>query len=1779
MSDLPHIPGYRISETVSQAATTFLCRGHREEDGGGVILKVLQQQRPDLGDIARFEHEYEITRDLQVEGILRARTLERRENQTVLAFDDFRGVPLDRTLREHPIELEPFLRLAAALATTVGDLHKAGIIHKDIKPGNILVDVEAIEVRLTAFSIASRLSHENQTFSHPHLLEGTLAYMSPEQTGRLNRSIDYRTDFYSLGVTFYEMLTGSLPFSQADPLELVHAHVAREPLPPSALNSAVPDVVADIVLRMMAKTADARYKSAHGLKADLDKCLRQLTQNGEIERFNTGANDFTDRLCIEEDLYGREKELAELQTVFSRVCHGPAELVLVTGYSGIGKSSLINEIRRPIVEQNGIFIAGEFDQLQFGTPYSAVSQAFRTLTRQLLGESDDVIESWKSRILEALGSNAQIIVDLIPEMELVIGEQPDVVALAPEEAQNRLNLVWQRFILAFAAGDRPLVLFLDDLQWVDSATLSLIRIFLEDASNHHVMIVGGFRANEVGPSHPLRLTIQQLEAKQRPVLEMALSGLSPDDLIRWISDSLRCGRQQIQELAAVIFNKTEGNPFFVVQFLETIYRGKLLRFAASRGMWEWDLRAIGRKDITDNVVDLLAHRIERLGSSEQELLKFASCLGTTFDIGTLATISEKHPRQITDDLWAAILEGLVQPMSDFNFRLQGLEAEEADISSDEAVKECKFLHDRVRQAAYSLIAEHQREEHHLKIGRLLLARSQDDESDLEDRLFDIVYHLNLGSAGIESAEESTRLAELNLAAATKAQGSAAYREALRLFSAGARQLGGEPGPQGELRFDLEAGLAESHYLCGEFVEAEEQCDKLLQRAGSSEQRQRVYNLLITIFTSQGKYAEALATGGESAADLGFTLPKAPNQSHIIREFAKAKWNLRFRDPDELLQLPEMKDPTQLASMELLMNLIAPAMLSNEIFGIVISLKMFNSSLRNGISKASPFGYMMFGVVNVGLGRYDDAMRFGKLALRLNEKVGNREIQHVISFLFSTAINHWKEHAETNVTRLSEAYGASLDAGDLVYADYSLVTVMLNKWFKGDPIEDTLSACDSYIDFFRRVKGGDLHSTIQGQIALIARQQLLCLTGKTRAPGDLTDEEFDEGECRARVQNSYARFGYYTIKLSTACVFRQFGQVEAISNEAAEVMSAVKPTGDVRIPEFYFCQSLGLLGRLASDTTSSDRKRLHSTVRSNAKALGKWASHCPANFEHRHLLVEAELARIGGDDLEATTLYDRAIAAANEHGFAQVEALAHEAAGRFHMAAGRQQMAIAHLQNSRYAYRRWGATAKIRQLEDEFPQLHSERQNAESSAATTATTATTATISGSSQLDVSAITKAIQAISSEIVLEKLLQRLMEIVIEAAGARKGYLLLAKDGRWVIEAEGAADEEEIKVMQTVPVTTSVDGYPILPVSVINYVSRTRETVVLDDATEESIHSSDPYIAASRSKSILCAPMLNQGELKGILYLENDLTTNAFTPDRVHVLNLMTAQAAISIENAALYRQVEGAKVDLEDVNRSLEQRVADRTEELRRINEELESELQTAHDMQMDLMPVEMPSIDGFDIAGRCLPATHVGGDFYQFFHRPDGLAIAVADVAGHGMRAAIPVVMFSGLLTRQIRESASMQQLMTDVNAPLVDLLDRRTFICFAAGLLDPHMRTFSLSAAGYPFPFHYQAATGDVSEVELPATPLGIRVDTVFGLTEVVLQPGDRLVLCSDGVMEAGEEGEEFGYDRTIEAIRQGCEDGLGAEALIDAVLSEITKFTEDLRPTDDQTIVVVRSVD
>ncbi|MEV4610674.1 AAA family ATPase [Neorhizobium sp. LMR1-1-1.1] len=1448
----------------------FLARGRSRDSGSTeVVLLAGPSSKANARDFAqRAANEMRMAQYLDGEWAAVPRSIVDEENFTGLVLDNADGTLLSRLIGR-PFNVDELFPIAIAMVRAVERMHGIGIVHKDIKPANILYDASAGVARLTGFGIATRLPKERQAPAPPDFIAGTFAYMAPEQTGRMNRSIDTRSDLYSLGITLYQMATGELPFAANDAMEWIHCHVARTPTPASVKNGEIPLPFCDIVMKLLSKEAEDRYRTASGLRADLERCLREIEIQGESPRFVLGAEDTPQKLLFREKLYGREREFGQLVAAFDRVAtKGMTEVVLVSGYSGIGKSSVINELHRFLVPPRGIFAAGKFDQYKRGIPYATLAQAFRSLVNQLLSQDEGSLSVWRTAIGGALGINGQVMVNLVPDLELIIGPQPPLAELTGGEAQNRFRQAFRQFVSVFARPEHPLVLFLDDLQWLDAATLDIFEDLALHGGDMPLLLVGAFRDNEVGPDHPLNRTIASLRTAGAAIQDVLLDGVRQEDIALMIADALDEGSPRVLPLSLLVYEKAGGNPFFTTQFVASLVDRGLLHHDPAVPGWQWDIQQIGSLNVSDNVVDLMMQRLRHLPAASGDVVKQLACLGNTVKLENYADILEISPDEL-DGLLREILDsGLLFQMGGSLF----------------------FAHDRVHEAAYLLLDDKERAAAHRFLGRRMLLCSDDNES--EASLFEIADQLNRGGTKDLAEAELESLASLNLRAARKARGSAAYGAACRYLAIAMNQLGGDESPKNPyLAFAVALEEAECVFLSGDFARTELLIDKLLGRGGTKVELAAVHRLKVELRIVHSDNDAAVDAALVALRLFGIDLTAHPTQDGVDAEYAAIWDNLEGRPLTSFADLPPMTDAETLSVMRILAEMWPPAYFTDFHLCAIVTCKMVNLSLRHGRASSSTQGLAWFGwLLGPLFGRFREGLEVAQFAQEVAINGDNRlDLARTGVALGLTTT--WTRPLGEALDIFEAADQVGRESGDIYYACYALSQSVQYRFIGGQALEKVGSFSRQALSFTRDVGFQDAVD----QIAVFERATA-ALSGLTNGLATFSDNSFDEKDFEERLwrsPGSVAVCFYWTRKTMLRYLAEDFaGAIAAASN--------VYPTPWIEIVQvqhvdyhFYGALSLCAHSRAVGGLfDKADREQLDHHYRQ----LGDWAiGTASETFAAKHLLLSAEIADLDGQHMEAQQLYAASATRARDNGFIQDEAVACEAASRFYARLGLDQIARMYIAEARSAFQKWGAAAKVRQLERLYPSLPKTPMP-------TASALATATVA-IEQFDLSTVIKVAQTVSGEIVLEKLIDGLMRTVLEHAGASRAMLALGTESAHAIESVATTSDGGVEVVCGEADTARFE----YPAGILAEAMRTGETVIEDNAAAGPRFAQDEYIRSKRVRSLLVLPLVNQGKLIGALHLENTLAAGVFTRERLSILKLIASHAAIALENTRLYRDLE--------------------------------------------------------------------------------------------------------------------------------------------------------------------------------------------------------------------------------------------------------------------------------
>ncbi|KZM42017.1 hypothetical protein OA92_12315 [Marinomonas sp. SBI22] len=1530
---------YKTETQLHEGTNSLIYRAIRISDAKSVILKVIRDKSPAPELMAGYRKEFEIIQSLkESQHIRQAFNLERSNHTLYMVLEDCKGTPVSSLIKDKKLSIIDSLKIAFDLASALQDIHSKHLIHCDINPNNILWNLSDKTAKLIDFGISTNTSKSGHAQIADSIHAGSLAYTAPEQTGRMNRPLDYRADFYSLGVTLFEMLTNQLPFISKDPIQLIHSHLSQLPPSPTSLNINVPKVISNIVLKLMAKTGDERYQSTFGLKADLKSCIDQLENQQELADFDIAKQDIRSNFQVTQTVSGRTKEAEKLNNAFNKASIGASSLLLVTGYAGTGKSSLVNEVHKNVVAKHGHFISGKFDQYSRDIPYFAFSQAGNQWVNQILSQDEKVVSQWREALTLALGNSLKLISNLIPSLALIFDEVPEPDVIRGSESQSRFNSALKIFFQTICHKHSPIALFLDDLQWADSASLNLIETILSDEDSNHLLIIGAYRENEISKAHPLNLTLNEIGKTDKDIVRIPLQPLDLNSVNQLIASTLSLPAQDTYTLAELCYEKTLGNPFFLTQFLYSIYDQKLISFNPSQGRWHWDIDKIRSWAVTDNVADFMISKIEKIDYACQKSLKLAAFIGTTFDFRTLCMLIKQPLAVCAQHLSVCIDHGFIQAI-DSSYRTFG-QSELLEISNPKF----RFCHDNIQQAAYNIGIEVNAERIHLELGQNLLEK-QGPNSD--DQLFNILHHFNLAQSLFSGdKEELHSLIKLNLRAAIKAKDSNAYVPALNYLEHGIQFLSADCWHNNyQIALNFYKEKAEAAHLAGRFDAAHKACDFILKHKIEDIDRARILALKTELYAGLGQFDQALSAGSEGIRLLGVFWPEEDEalQQQMGVELSEIASFIEAKSIESLLELPPMQDPKTLVLMDLFGHIWGPAINVKLHMSTLAVVKMVKLSIQQGNSNMSAFGYVNYGTMLAAfMGHYQQGYEFGKLAVDLVKRSPYSPLTCKIYTMFGVTNSPWSSHLPSNINYLKKALKAGLEAGEIVFASYSAFHILKHMLLSGQPlniIEEEGKQLSGVIQKLADPNTMEVHE-------MLMRSNNL-LQGRSKTDLSWDDENFNESEFVQTLidSNHILCLNYYHFsKMMEAFILGHYSLALDFSIEAEKTLAAT--FGWFSISEHCFLQTLSLIQVCQTDALDiSKQQEMKLKIAENRDKMQNWANNCEVNFGFKLKLIDAELASLEGDTLAALDLYDDAILGASEGDFIYHTGIANELAGRFWFRKGKQTIALSYLKEAYTHFLNWGAKNKAIQLQQAYPELKLQTSRPHTN------TLNTRNFERSS-LDLLSVTKSAQIISSEIQIDQLLTKLMSTIISEAGAQSGELLLNTDDNWSVQASAINDQfanKDSHDEERIPVGTLIDfnseelQSSTLPKSILTYVKRTRTPVILDNAGTCLDYAIDPYIQEQSPVSLLCYPILKQGVLMGILYLENNLISGAFTKDRLEVLNILAGQAAISIDNALVYQNLEDrvnkrtkqlnlAKLQAEEANQAKSMFLATMSHEIR-------------------------------------------------------------------------------------------------------------------------------------------------------------------------------------------------------------------------------------------------------
>lgn len=1477
------------------------------ENGPVHLYKVMNSEHPSGRDIALFYNEFLILQSLQISGVRNVIRRESMDGRQAYVLEYVEGHPLSDFSLGSGLDLKQFLVLGTRMAEILQDIHREHIIHRDIKPSNFIYNPTDGKIHLIDFGLASRIDIKSSSETSPDRLAGSLPYISPEQTGRMNRMVDYRSDIYSLGATFYYMLTGNPPFRSTDPMEIVHSHIARVPRSPSQANPIVPEQLSRIVLKMLSKNAEDRYQSGSGLKSDLERCLQMYRESGSLSEFEPGERDVALNLKIPEKLFGREAEIAQLMERFHRSANGGRELLLISGYPGIGKSAAIMELYRPITLENGYFLQGKFDRFQKENPFHGLVQALQGFCEMILSQDSSTLSHWKKTILDAVGEKGAILTEIIPALRALLGEQPPLPELEGQEAYNRMIYTFGRFIGSISSEKNTMVIFLDDLQWADPASLDLVRSVMTDNSIGHLFLIGAYRDNEVDETHPLTATLKTIESRYGSVTRLHLEPLQEEHVLLLLSETFNQQPDSLGTLASMIYERTGGNPFFIKEFLHSIYDRGHLYFDDSSFRWTWNQEAIGSTEVTTNVVDLLEGRIRELNPESRKLLEFASCMGNTFSLRMLAGILKQPVHELASRLQGAIDAGIIIPLSD-DFRFATIETEQSPDPQDNF--DLHFVHDRLQEAAYGLLDETSRNMTHLSIARLLLESR--DQIEEEEALY-IANQFNPGLSLIEDEKEKMQVAAINDQAGKKAKRAAAYDSAHHYFTCGLSLLSGDSWTRDyEFTLALHNQTAETAFLSGRFQESQELCLQIIRQAKKPVDTLIARYSLLQIYNALNDLNGAISQGIEGLRILGVKLPQKAGPQHIVSSMIRARLALRKHRIEDLILLPEMTDPSIAFAMRYMQKMTPSAFRSGSNLFPVLIFTLTYLTTKYGTAPLSVFAFGSYAIALCGvMGDYEKGYGFGKMIMNMPDHIKDgKSVYSHSAFLWNNFIRHWKEPIALTVDEFMVAYRNGFENGYLFEVLWTAHHRSLWSFFVGRELGVIYKQLDEIADLVYVDRAAD-------EMVRALKQMILNLQEGGETPWKLVGDLYNEDE-----NIEYAPTEAAFLQLKKVFLRFLFHKHESALEETIKGEKLL--SGMTSMPGFSTFLFLAGLVRMDAYRHISPRKVHLKTIRKTIQKFQKWATILPGTHQHRLELLRAELHYSQGHIEKARDHFDRAVdSVRKEPARANVleEAIVMERAAEFYSKNSGKTFAGSLIQFAYSAYDRWGAHAKTSLIRNRYidyswaytgtdKDVTVSSTGSSSSTDSTITRSSTGTGSSSTRFhihDYLTIVKSAQVIAGEMVLDNLLKQLMKYILENAGADHGILIVndLESGRMQIRAEGMVEEEE-KIQQ---LNVPVEEFANLPHSLIQLVSRTKKEVIIDDLNDDRRFGNDEYFQQNSVRSVLCGSILYQGREVGIIYLENRLHGGVFDATRIEILNIITGQAAVSIHNALLYESIQKA------------------------------------------------------------------------------------------------------------------------------------------------------------------------------------------------------------------------------------------------------------------------------
>ncbi len=1774
--------GYNNLVKIYSSNNTVILRAWDIEKKRSVIIKQLNKPSVSSLDLEKFKQEYNINALCKSSNIVEIYNTSFEDKPFFFTMEDINGYSLSDFIQKRRVQIAEFLKIAILIVRAVRDIHSYSIIHKDINPFNIIYNPANNNLKIIDFGISTEFSREDQTMINPEVLEGTLKYIAPEQTGRMNRSIDYRSDFYSLGVTLYHLVTGKLPFPFDDSLELVHAHIAVLPKNPGIIRSDIPEEISKIIMHLLEKNAEDRYQSIDGILYDIEECERQYSKKRIIKKFTIASHDHSNRFQISQKLYGRNEEIKKIMDSFDWISNGHCESLFISGETGVGKSSLVKELYKPVTAAKGYFLYGKYEQLKKDIPYKGIIEASKELIQNILAESEEKVERWRKLAKSEIGEDIEILYELIPEVQLISGRVLKIRSITPEEREVKLKQIFLKVFKMLSGNGFPVVFVLDDLQWVDNASVNLLRYLLSSGELKNFFLIGTFRTNEITKISPVIQIMDNLMKSENVINEMELYPLNENDVVTMLVDTFNHDDEDVDKLAELICKKTGGNPFFINEFLISLYDEKLIEFNSGRLKWQWDIEKINNTAFTENVINLMTNNISRLDPLTKKVLMNASCIGARFDFPTLNYITDEDEKFIYQSLKDAINRGYLIPIS--NNRAISTAKTTATLKS--LLVDYKFTHDRILQAAGILMSEQEMKEIHRKIGFYYL--TQIEENEKKDKIFEIVNHLNYSRDSIETSVEKYEMAVLNYKAALKAKSSAAYEIAFNYIKHAFRFFPEQAwSREYEASFEMHLKGMEIAMQCGEYSYMF-QISQIVEKNCKGNYDYILYRMIILkAFMAENKLPGAIEEAGKLLKLLGISIPEKFRKFDLSFLFLKIRFLSKIIKKKRIEKLICTKNRKYDLSMKIL-SLVSSAFYYSEtnLFPYIV-LKQIELSFRHGNTPESAQSYITYALFLCGLSnKQKDGSYFGNLAMRLAENPECFLLRPRIRFLYYTFVSHWVENYEINIQSLLETYNMGMEIGDYEYAANAIYIYGIRKYVSGFPLKQLADEIEYYGKEILKINQKTTFNYNE-----IHRQTILNLCTIRPNPENLTGEAYDEElsiPLHKKNKDRTAMCLVYVNKLILAFNYEKFDKCEEYLSSIKKYESAIQSTVSFTWYKFYEC--LYYIRKYEVNENKSNDKNLKKKIKKIIKNFEIWKNFSDIHFLFYYQLLKAEYYKINGKEENAIKFYNAAIETADFRERNNEQALGNELCAKYFYRIGKLNIAKAFMSNSVNHYLNWQAEGKVDSLKKLYPEIiNTSRINPDHYIIA----GTVSVNSGSSKaelLDFSSVMKASMAISGEIKISTLLNKMIRILIENAGAQKGNLLLKRKNDFFLVAQGDITVSTFEVMQNLPFK-NIEYDNQLPSSIINYVIRLKIPVVLANAAKSKFYN-DKYVENNKPLSVLCMPIKYHDEVIAVLYLENNSLESAFSENRLETLKFICAQAAISLQNADFYEQ-------LEEYSNGLEAKVKERTSELENTNnslieiyEQLSEARITAHNdlllagnVQRSLLPQKNPDDSEWEISFLYKSMTGVSGDFYDFYEVDKRLrGVGLFDVSGHGISSGLVTVLSKSIIHNYFIEHINdkLDETIYQIDEKLSQEIGHSgNYLTGVLLRLDENK--ISYVNAGHPqllikriSSTTAEKVTKDGDENSWRGSFIGmpfIRSD--FGVVEFEMQSGDYVLLYTDCLYEATDDNNQpYGINRLMASMEDAPMSN--TDDTLNYIINCFNNFTNSTELDDDLTVILVR---